>query len=111
MRVALVPVDTVKTVMQVEGKKGLPRLMAKVRVEGTPVLFRGAMAWSAATFVSHYPWLTVFNVLNQSVPNYTYRPKQLLRNAGIGFCASICSDTVSNSLRVVKTVRQTSDAQ
>lgn len=25
----------------------------------------------------------------------------------IGFCASVCSDTVSNSLRVLKTHRQT----
>ena len=39
-------VDTFKTVMQVEGKKGLPRLIAKVKVGGAPVLFRGAMAWS-----------------------------------------------------------------
>ena len=30
-----------------------------------------------------------------------------MRNAGIGFISSIVSDTISNSLRVVKTVRQT----
>lgn len=30
----------------------------------------------------------------------------LLRQAFIGFCASVISDTISNSLRVVKTYRQ-----
>merc|ERR1739842_79202 len=64
-------------------------------------------ASSVASFVSHYPWFVVFNTLNEKVPNYTERPRQLLRNAGIGFCASVCSDTVSNSLRVLKTWRQT----
>ena len=29
------------------------------------------------------------------------------RDAGIGFCASVVSDTTSNSLRVVKTTKQT----
>merc|ERR1712050_704766 len=111
MRIALVPVDTVKTVMQVEGKQGVPRLLAKWKVGGTSVLFRGAMASSVASFVSHYPWFAVFNVLNDKVPNYKEKPLQLSRNAGIGFCASACSDTVSNSLRVLKTWRQTGDTE
>lgn len=42
--------------LQVEGKKGFPALVKKVRVGGVPVLFHGALAASAATFVGHYPW-------------------------------------------------------
>lgn len=107
MRCFLVPVDTVKTIMQVEGKEGLPKLKAKFQAGGVPVFFHGAGATLAATFVGHYPWFTVFNTLNANVPNFDERSKKLLRNAGIGFCASVTSDTVSNSLRVVKTIRQT----
>ena len=33
--------------------------------------------------------------------------KKLGRNALIGFCSSVVSDSISNSLRVVKTTRQT----
>lgn len=109
MRIALVPVDTVKTIMQVEGKEGLTKLGAKYRAHGVPVFFHGAIATSAATFVGHYPWFTVFNTLNELIPNYPERPKKLARNATIGFCASVCSDTVSNSLRVIKTYRQTNE--
>jgi len=109
MRIALVPVDTVKTIMQVEGKQGLPKLAAKYRASGMPVFFHGAIATSAATFVGHYPWFTVFNTLSETLPKYTETHKKLCRNAFIGFCASATSDTVSNSLRVVKTYRQTND--
>lgn len=107
LRIALMPLDAVKTVLQVDGQHGLAQLFARCRAGGSSVLFRGAMASSAATFVSHYPWFTVFNCLNNQLPHYDRRSQELLRNAGIGFCASVCSDTVSNSLRVLKTHRQT----
>jgi len=109
IRIVLVPVDTVKTIMQVEGKEGLGKLAAKYKANGVPVFFHGALATSAATFVGHYPWFTIFNTLNEKIPNYEERPKKLARNAFIGFCASVTSDTISNSLRVVKTCRQTND--
>jgi len=77
MRIALVPVDTVKTMMQVEGKEGLAKLGAKFKAGGVPVLFHGALATSAATFVGHYPWFTVFNTLNDLIPKYTETPRSL----------------------------------
>ena len=41
---------------QVEGKGGFNKLVQKVRVGGPTVLYHGALAASAATFVGHYPW-------------------------------------------------------
>lgn len=41
---------------QVEGAGGFSKLVAKVRVGGPTVLYHGALAASAATFVGHYPW-------------------------------------------------------
>ena len=49
---------------QVEGKKGFPALVKKVKTGGVPVLYHGALAASAATFVGHYPWF--FTVRSQS---------------------------------------------
>ena len=54
-----------------------------------------------------YPWFVTFNFLQAKVPKYTDTKRKLLRNAAIGMCASAVSDTVSNSLRVIKTVKQT----
>lgn len=45
------PIDTVKTIMQVEGKQGVGMLRAKYRIGGVPVFFQGAIAASSATFV------------------------------------------------------------
>jgi hypothetical protein len=107
MRIFLTPVDTVKTMMQANGKEAMPLLKAKIATGGPQVMFHGATATMAATFVGHYPWFATFNTLQANIPTPADLPTKLLRNAGIGFAASIASDTISNSLRVVKTVRQT----
>ena len=40
------------------------------------------------------------------LPKQDDRALELLRQGFIGFCATLISDTISNSLRVVKTYRQ-----
>ncbi|WPT11624.1 hypothetical protein PSENEW3n2_00005124 [Picochlorum sp. SENEW3] len=106
-RIFLMPIDATKTIMQVEGKNGFPTLVKKVRTNGPTVLYHGALAASAATFAGHYPWFATYNYLNEALPIYEELPKKLMRAAFIGFCASAISDTVSNSIRVVKTTKQT----
>merc|ERR1712113_651742 len=111
MRIFLMPIDAWKTTKQVEGAAGLQKLMAKVRTSGPTVLWHGALGAATATFVGHYPWWSVYNSLNEYLPQYdrkTDLPMYLARNAGIGFCASVVSDSVSNPIRVLKTYRQTS---
>lgn len=106
-RIVLMPVDATKTIMQVEGKNGFPALVKKVKTGGVPVLYHGALAASAATFVGHYPWFFTYNFLNENLPQYDDLPRRLMRSAVIGFSASAISDTCSNSVRVVKTSKQT----
>lgn len=106
-RIGLMPIDTIKTMMQVEGKHGFTTLRQKLKSQGIPVLYHGSLAASLATFVGHYPWFTTYNYLNVYLPRYSEKPKQLVRNACIGFSASLISDICSNSIRVVKTTRQT----
>jgi len=105
-RMILTPVDTVKTTMQTEGKPGLAILRRRVKTYGIGSLWWGAIATAAATFVGHYPWFGTYNFLNENLPPSTTVIEKLFRQAFIGFCASVVSDTVSNSLRVVKTYRQ-----
>jgi hypothetical protein len=107
-RVFLMPIDAVKTSLQVDGKKGIPILMGKIKAHGPLVLFRGAMAASAATFVGHYPWFATYNYLDEKLAKSETLPQKLVRAAFMGWCSSFVSDCCSNSIRVVKTVRQTS---
>jgi hypothetical protein len=55
-RIFLMPIDTIKTTMQVEGKDGMTKLWAKVRTTGPQTFYYGSLAAAAATFVGHYPW-------------------------------------------------------
>jgi len=109
-RIVIMPIDTVKTMMQVEGKQGLPKLMVKIR-KSPLALWHGALGASAATFAGHYPWFATYNFLDENLPKPVDQLGKLARNAGMGFCASIISDTTSNSIRVLKTYRQTSEVQ
>lgn len=109
-RILITPIDTLKTTLQVEGKQALPLLGAKIRTGGILVTFHGALAAASATAVGHFPWFFTFNTLQEAIPKpqATAHPAwKFARNALIGFVASIISDTTSNSLRVIKTTRQT----
>jgi len=136
-RILLMPIDTAKTSLQVNGPSGLALVRQRVAAEGPSALFSGALASSAATVVGHYPWFLTFNSLSASLPNAAdiaaaasvssdqLQPESaivftlasldpqlltLLRSAFIGLCASSVSDVCSNSLRVLKTTRQTDSA-
>eukprot|EP00941_MAST-03F_sp_MAST-3F-sp1_P000807 g807.t1 len=117
-RVLLMPLDACKTVLQVEGKRGFGLLQRKAGMKSyslqstklhfqPSVLFHGSMLHFSATFLGHYSWFLVYNQLNRYLPDAETLQGKLLRNASVGFLASLASDTTTNCLRVVKTVRQT----
>ena len=109
-RIFVLPIDAWKTSKQVHGADGLKLLSQKMKINGVSTLYQGAMASSLATMVGHYPWFLTYNYLNHYFPKIKFEDdlfKALIRNASIGFSASLVSDTVSNSIRVVKTVKQT----
>jgi hypothetical protein len=110
-RIVLMPVDASKTAMQVEGAEGLERLRANVLERGPGVLYRGAVAQAAATTAGHFPWFLTYNFLNEQLPQVSSESDLLLfllRSAFLGLSASCVSDCISNSLRVLKTTKQTS---
>lgn len=109
-RIVTVPLDAWKTSKQVHGSDGTHILKIKYGSQGIPGLYQGAMATSLATIVGHYPWFITFNYLNEYLPKADYKENLFLalaRNASIGFCSSLTSDIASNSIRVVKTYKQT----
>ena len=109
-RILTLPVDAWKTSMQVHGKDGGKILVSKVRKEGIKGLYQGAIASSTATMMGHFPCFLTYNYCDKYIPKVKYSEdalKALTRNAGIGFMATMVSDTVSNSMRVIKTYKQT----
>jgi len=109
-RICLMPIDTSKTAMQVEGAAGLEKLKQQVIDVGPSPLYQGALASAAATASGHYPWFLTYNFMNDYLPVISKEDDLLLflvRSAALGLVASSVSDCVSNSLRVIKTTKQT----
>jgi len=105
-RICLMPIDTLKTTLQVNGN--INNLSNSLKTAGPRVLFNGSIATSSATMIGHYPWFITHNYLNTYLPKYEkdQQLKNMGRNAFIGFTSSIVSDTSSNSFRIVKTKKQ-----
>jgi len=109
-RFLLTPVDTLKTTLQVKGPEAFALLAKKVAAGGRlgfTQLYGGAIANYGANIVGNYPWFVTFNFLQARWPAPKDKGGKALRNAIIGALSSCVSDTVSNSLRVIKTVKQT----
>ena len=111
-RIFLMPIDTSKTAMQVEGSEALKKLWNDVLVvnKNPSPLYRGALASAAATAVGHFPWFLTYNFLSEQIPEVPGSEDlflSLVRAAFLGLCASCVSDVCSNSLRVIKTTKQT----
>jgi len=71
----------------------------------------GGVAYAISAIVSHYPWFSVYNFLSKSEAVKSLIPRQFFRNAFIGMIASFVSDTVVNSIRVIKTTKQAMGAR
>lgn len=104
-RIILMPLDTCKTVLQVDGTAGFNVLMARVLSGDLSPLFRGTAATIVATWVGH-SWFLVHNWLDAAIAVPESSNGRVLRAAWIGFLASAISDATSNFIKVIKTVKQ-----
>jgi len=67
-RVAITPLDTLKTALQVEGRGAYELLLRRAKQNGACELWAGALASAAANFVGGYPWFLTFNALDELLP-------------------------------------------
>ena len=109
-RIFLMPLETCKTVLQVDGNVGFDRLMHNVAKGHFGVLYRGSSAAALMILFSHYPWFYVYNWLDTTLPKPDIVVEVVLRSAFIGFVASVTSDACSNFLRILKTIKQTTSS-
>ncbi|CAE7566211.1 SLC25A40 [Symbiodinium natans] len=108
-RVIITPVDTCKTILQTDGTKGWIMLKDKVSKGGPLILWAGWEGNYMANVIGNYPWFFTMNLLQKRVPVPAGNFMKLVRSAFIGAIASSISDVVANSIRVIKTKKQTSE--
>jgi hypothetical protein len=63
-RMLLMPLDTCKTVLQVDSVEGFRNLMRRVKGGKIGVLYQGAIANAFSSILGHYPWYVLLLVLN-----------------------------------------------
>jgi len=105
-RILLMPIDTCKTVLQVDSIVGFRALMRRVRAGKISALYQGAAATAVSSTIGHYPWFVIYNGLSSAEWLEKWLPKKIIRNASIGLVASVVSDTITNVFRVIKTTKQ-----
>jgi hypothetical protein len=105
-RILLMPIDTCKTVLQVDSREGFRALMRRVRAGKISALYQGAAATAVSSTIGHYPWFVIYNGLSSAEWLEKWLPKKIIRNASIGLVASVVSDTIINVFRVIKTTKQ-----
>ena len=113
-RLSTLPVDAWKTSKQVHGSHGLKVVFNKYQSSGITAFYQGGVASATATMAGHYPWFVTNNYLDHYLPKASFKDeklKALIRSAFIGFCSTMVSDTISNSIRVLKTMKQTHEKQ
>jgi hypothetical protein len=106
-KLILVPLETMKTVLQVDGTEGFNNLLKEVMIGNWRRLYAGGLITVLSTILSHYPWFYVHNLLDLWIEKSEDSRWLIARSAFIGFVASVTSDCFSNIFRVVKTLRQT----
>ena len=112
IRIILSPIDVLKTMKQVEGGTAMTKLKKRINEKGLKSLYDGALANGVLALIGHYPWFVVHNYLDRYLPMYNNNIiLSLMRNAFIGFVSTCVSDSISNSIRVLKTSIQTSEGK
>lgn len=105
-RMLLMPIDTCKTVLQVDSFEGFKNLMRRVSSGKIGLLYQGCFALVASSMVGYFPWFYTFRLMSESHLVQATFHSSIIRNAFVGFTASVVSDITSNSIRVIKTTKQ-----
>jgi len=107
-RILLMPLDTLKLNYQVNGNLNI--LETNINSKGYKVLYNGSFAAFSSTLIGHYPWFVTYNYLTHYFPESKEDSTldKLTKRATIGLYSSVISDTSSNFVRVIKTIKQTS---
>ena len=106
-RSLFMPLDVIKTNLQVKGNGAIKSIKSQVRKKGIRYFWNGTMPQCAATMVGHYPWYFIYNYLNKVSGCCDVYSHEIVKQGMIGFTASFSADIFVNGFKVLKATRQT----
>ena len=107
-RLFITPVDAIKTILQVHGTSGFSIIKKRYKKEGFRAFWSGGLAIIFVNWAGAYPWFLTYNILQDVMPEYGTNlvGQYIPREAFIGLFSSIVSDSCTNSIRILKTIKQ-----
>jgi hypothetical protein len=105
-RLLLMPLDTVKIMMQIKGAEATRFLRAKIQSQGYRSLYNGTLAASGAALIGHFCWFSTYNALDSYLPKALNLQEKIYRSAALGFLSAVVSDSFSNVMYIMKTNKQ-----
>ena len=111
-RAAMIPLETLRANMQVNGNRaGLKVFLKHYQTSGIRGLYVGGTASVTAGVIGYFPFFYTVNMVSNAVPlgDDASTLAKIGRNGGMGFLAALSSDVLSNGFKVIATNRQTCD--
>ena len=105
MKTLLTPLDTFKIVYQNYGRKAHKMIKLNIRRKGIKYLWKGSKDNGLANFVEHITWFNTYEYLDKHLPN----DNLILKSGFLGLTSSITTDVMSNHLKIIKTMKQTTN--
>lgn len=106
----IIPLDTIDTFLQLEGKNTKNILLKKIKNNGISVLYHGSSLWILNKFISSYSWFYTYDYLNSNKFNFLNEIFTLnnenMKNGIVGGTSSLVSNTLTNPFRVLKIYKQ-----
>ena len=108
-RIAILPIENWKTHKQVYGKDGFAVLKNSVKQNGIKELYKGGYAYFGYSVVGNYGWFGTYNFITKKYPikDNDLLYQKIGKSIFYGISSSLAADTLSNSFRVLKTIKQT----
>jgi len=104
-QIMTMPLETCKVLNQLHGKQRALKIL-KLRLKKKPlILWKGCRENSLANFIEHVGWFQTYEYLDKNLPN----EHTLLRSWFLGLTSGATTDILSNHLKIVKTMKQSTN--
>lgn len=106
LKIVITPLETYKVMNQIHGNKAFKLLKLRTKNNGIKSLWKGSNDIALTNFVEHIGWFNTYEYLDRKLPKDM---NVILRSGFLGLTSSVTTDVLSNHLKIVKTMKQTTN--
>lgn len=101
----ITPLEGYKVISQRYGNRAHKIIRLNIRKQGLKTMWRGSTDNGLSNYVEHVTWFHTYDTLDKRLSNMNV----LLKSGFLGLTSSFTTDLMSNHLKIVKTMKQTTN--